>query len=502
MSDADSTEEPLKATLIEAETHTGVVIADRAVLFGKTNERVADTVTFSFGEEESAELSASNESSKKGIFSWLSNLLIVANAGNLEGGAHKLSVFETITIGGKKVKVEAVVTYNLPGDDAVEDDDTESEAMAPSDSSEATESTESSEGTESSESMEPTEPSTEPEEPSLYQITVADLKAGTWSYTSEDGSATGSVVVTEEGGVAVFEGPKGSYTLTYVNESTDRDIIQPIYEAEEMSVRVRFNTYYLFSEKEFIAENGEVMIPVDVIADALSVTLLWNETEKAATMSRYDRMVTITADEDTAVVNGEEKALTIKARMVEDTLYVPLTFIAEAFLARVEWVEYSKTAIVTDNVKPPVEGYIGVSYCWWDAGFIMGEDTDGYDTIDSNSATYWATGAAEPGVRFIAYDFGETKDVSVIEILWGNPHLRYFTFDVLVSEDGENWTVLDGYRQITSTLVDESAKDEYQTITLPEGTKARYIKLDCYGNTNVNPIKSTYANNIREIRFK
>ena len=181
---------------------------------------------------------------------------------------------------------------------------------------------------------------------------------------------------------------------------------------------------------------------------------------------------------------------------------LPLTFIAEAFLARVEWVEYSKTAIVTDNVKPPVEGYIGVSYCWWDAGFIMGEDTDGYDTIDSNSATYWATGAAEPGVRFIAYDFGETKDVSVIEILWGNPHLRYFTFDVLVSEDGENWTVLDGYRQITSTLVDESAKDEYQTITLPEGTKARYIKLDCYGNTNVNPIKSTYANNIREIRFK
>ena len=118
-----------------------------------------------------------------------------------------------------------------------------------------------------------------------------------------------------------------------------------------MSVRVRFNTYYLFSEKEFIAENGEVMIPVDVIADALSVTLLWNETEKAATMSRYDRMVTITADDDTAVVNGEEKALTIKARMVEDTFYVPLTFIAEAFLARVEWVEYSKTAIVTDNVN-------------------------------------------------------------------------------------------------------------------------------------------------------
>ena len=33
-------------------------------------------------------------------------------------------------------------------------------------------------------------------------------------------------------------------------------------EAEEMSVRVRFNTYYLFSEKEFIADDSSHIVAV------------------------------------------------------------------------------------------------------------------------------------------------------------------------------------------------------------------------------------------------
>ena len=48
VSDADSQIEPLQATLIETNTHKGVKIADRVVLFGMTKEKIASDVTFNF----------------------------------------------------------------------------------------------------------------------------------------------------------------------------------------------------------------------------------------------------------------------------------------------------------------------------------------------------------------------------------------------------------------------------------------------------------------------
>ena len=57
VSDGNSTEKPLEATLIEASTHTGVKIKDRVVMFGKTKERIFDKVTFGFDGEETYEIS-------------------------------------------------------------------------------------------------------------------------------------------------------------------------------------------------------------------------------------------------------------------------------------------------------------------------------------------------------------------------------------------------------------------------------------------------------------
>ena len=51
-----------------------------------------------------------------------------------------------------------------------------------------------------------------------YEITVADLKEGTWSVT-KDGAALSEVTVTADGGVAVFNGGSGSYVLSRIGDN-------------------------------------------------------------------------------------------------------------------------------------------------------------------------------------------------------------------------------------------------------------------------------------------
>jgi len=46
-----------------------------------------------------------------------------------------------------------------------------------------------------------------------FEITVADLEAGTWNVT-RDGISLSPVAVRQEGGVARFDGQAGSYKLT------------------------------------------------------------------------------------------------------------------------------------------------------------------------------------------------------------------------------------------------------------------------------------------------
>ena len=325
-----------------------------------------------------------------------------------------------------------------------------------------------------------------------YKITVAGLKAGTWE-VKKDGIVLCDAVATEDGTIAAFDGEKGNYTLTYKNDYSEKEYEKVEREYIKEPVKMRVNEFYVHAEEPFI-ENGRVMVPVRGVGDALNAVTTWDEGAKKATIERYGRKVELTEGSDIALVNGAEKKLDAPAKIVNNRIYVPLRFISEAFFAKVSWYDYTKTVVISDKFSPPPEGYLTVADVTWYDGELAAEDNDGFATLDNNPTTSWATNMNEEGVKWLQYDFGEPTRVKQMEILWSNPHQRYFVYDILVSEDGENWTPIVENAQSEVVSVDEA--NDFQIIKFKSNPTIRYVKLNGYRNTK------HYTVNIKDVRFK
>ena len=182
----------------------------------------------------------------------------------------------------------------------------------------------------------------------------------------------------------------------------------------------------------------------------------------------------------------------VVSKKIDGQVYVPLRFIAEAFFSKVTWNNETQTVIMTNTTKPVSDKYIQIIDCEFDGG-IQEVDSNGYNAFDGNESTAWTTGSSDPGPKWITFQFAEQKEFSTIEILFGSPHLRTFTFDILVSDDNENWTVVK--EGIESALADADKSKEYQKFKMQKNIKAKFVKIVAYGNS------ITTANNYAEVRF-
>lgn len=98
----------------------------------------------------------------------------------------------------------------------------------------------------------------------------------------------------------------------------------------------------------------------------------------------------------------------------------------------------------------------------------------GANTYDRDSSTLWA---AEGDDEWIIYEFDKTMDFAGIEIMWNNGSARVAYFDILVSDDGENWTyALKG--GASSGVSVNLEKYEFEKIT-----SGRFLKVNCHGNS-------------------
>ncbi len=130
---------------------------------------------------------------------------------------------------------------------------------------------------------------------------------------------------------------------------------------------------------------------------------------------------------------------------------------------------------------PAVNPWIPVQYVDASDGFVtyLREGT-----VDNDLETRWSTS----GEHWISYDFGSVQNVHSMAIACYNGHTRKSIFDILVSEDGSNWTTVKTKHETSGTT------------SLPEiielgDVRARYVKLMCYGNST-----STW-NSYSELRF-
>ncbi|MBQ4631652.1 MAG: S-layer homology domain-containing protein [Clostridia bacterium] len=92
--------------------------------------------------------------------------------------------------------------------------------------------------------------------------------------------------------------------------------------------------------------------------------------------------------------------------------------------------------------------------------------------LDGNLNTRWS---AEGAGEYIVFDLGEVKEISAMGIAYYQGSRRSSYFDILVSEDGDEWT------KLVSDAESSGESDDLENFELI--AKARYIKYYGYGNS-------------------
>lgn len=120
-------------------------------------------------------------------------------------------------------------------------------------------------------------------------------------------------------------------------------------------VCITVNGHYIKCDPPAFLHGGYTMIPLRAISDALSAdTVLWNEAKSTAYIKKGNTEIQITKNSKIAWVNGKKATLDAKAMIVADRFFVPIRFIAETFLASVNWDKTTYTANISHpNVEVP-----------------------------------------------------------------------------------------------------------------------------------------------------
>lgn len=93
------------------------------------------------------------------------------------------------------------------------------------------------------------------------------------------------------------------------------------------------------------------------------------------------------------------------------------------------------------------------------------------NTLDNNPDTRWSC----DGETWISYDLGEIKELAMVGVGFYKGNQRTTTFEIMVSENGKDWQVIHNGDSTGQT----NDVENYNFV----GTKARYIRLNCYGTS-------------------
>lgn len=93
--------------------------------------------------------------------------------------------------------------------------------------------------------------------------------------------------------------------------------------------------------------NGNVMIPIRVVAEELGFDVNWEKKTGTVTIKQSDTTLILNVNKTTASVNGSEVKLPIAPRLAEDTTLVPMRFVGEQMGLQVSWDNTAKAAYLT-----------------------------------------------------------------------------------------------------------------------------------------------------------
>ncbi|WP_059043259.1 N-acetylmuramoyl-L-alanine amidase family protein [Paenibacillus rubinfantis] len=123
--------------------------------------------------------------------------------------------------------------------------------------------------------------------------------------------------------------------------------------------------------------NGNVMIPIRVVAEELGFDVNWEKKTSTVTIKQSGTTLILNVNKTTASVNGSEFKLAVAPRLVEDTTLVPMRFVSEQMGLQVSWDNAAKAAYLTTPSSGSGSGNTGNAGSGNDTGTDSGTGTDG-----------------------------------------------------------------------------------------------------------------------------
>ena len=326
---------------------------------------------------------------------------------------------------------------------------------------------------------------------STFKVNVAGMKAGTWTVSA--GGKTVDCVASEDGGMLYFDAPAGKVTITRKNDNSNKtfdtvDHREPVNDILLYNV----NGNYVITEVKPVKSGDTVLVPVLETFEIFDSVI----TREGAVVSiEYMGLQHIVIDTANKTATVNDKKVDVSAlQVVGDEILLPvedLGLLITKDYGEAEWNARSKCAYVTAKApayipeeKRDFDNAIQVENVYLTdekgTGSVDTSDSSGLvNTLDNSSASYTAL-AGYLGEAGGVYDFGRVYTLEAIHFMFGQCKTRIYTFEILVSEDGVNFTALSGGKRFKS----EKTKEEYvwQSYTMPEDLQARYVKLVGYGN--------------------
>lgn len=148
--------------------------------------------------------------------------------------------------------------------------------------------------------------------------------------------------------VGYVQHPENPYIIAVFSKYTEsrdrafvviRKISRIVYDYQSglRHIRILLNGQELGHEVPPLLQNGRVLVPLRSIAEPLGAEVSWDGTNKTAVVDCAGVSLTVQAGSRVAVVNGQETALSVPARLFGGRTMVPLRFVSEAFGAEVQW---------------------------------------------------------------------------------------------------------------------------------------------------------------------
>jgi len=104
---------------------------------------------------------------------------------------------------------------------------------------------------------------------------------------------------------------------------------------------------YLIFEQPPVIVDGSTLVPMRTIFEKLGAEVLWSSNDQSVTANRGVASVWLQINNSSARINNQSQTLELAPRMVNGNTMVPLRFVSEALGCNVQWDDSKKTITIT-----------------------------------------------------------------------------------------------------------------------------------------------------------